>query len=176
MVPDRNETANDADASPFSDNAGNPTPLAPVLLSVFTVMLGLGIIASLLPVYARTLGADGWMLGIIFSVFSLFRTLLTPVTGILSDRWGRKHFMLAGLAAYCLVSLAYIRADSIPLLILVRVLHGMAAALVIPAANAHVGDLAPRNPFAGIDPVFYACAGFLAAAVLFGFRFLDGHH
>jgi len=124
---------------------GNLPSLVPVLLAVFTVMLGLGIIAPLLPVYARTLGADGLMLGVIFSVFSLCRTLFTPVSGVFSDRWGRKYFMLAGLALYCLVSLAYIRAHTIPLLILVRMLHGLAAALVIPVANAYVGDLAPRN-------------------------------
>ncbi len=133
------------------DSPGDPAaprgkpPLVPVLLAVFTVMLGMGIIAPLLPVYARTLGADGLMLGIIFSVFSLCRTVLTPFTGILSDRWGRKYFMMAGLAIYCLVSLAYIWADSIPLLLLVRGLHGLAASLVIPVANAYVGDLAPRK-------------------------------
>jgi MFS transporter, DHA1 family, multidrug resistance protein len=135
--------AESASAPPSAPEAR--PPLVPLLLAVFTVMLGLGIIAPLLPVYARDLGADGMVLGVVFSVFSLFRTLFTPVAGILSDRWGRKYFMLAGLASYCVVSLAYIRADSIPLLLLVRILHGVAAALVIPVANAYVGDLAPRN-------------------------------
>jgi len=144
-MTERIGTLAEAQGTSGSGVPGRPTPLAPVLLAVFTVMLGLGIIAPLLPMYARTLGADGLVLGAIFSVFSLCRTLLTPVTGILSDRWGRKYFMMGGLATYCLVSLAYIRADSIPLLFLVRILHGMAAALVIPAANAYVGDLAPRN-------------------------------
>ncbi len=143
-------TRNETGASPGKESApvvgtGTPPSLVPVLLAVFTVMLGLGIIAPLLPMYARDLGADGLMLGVIFSVFSLCRTLFTPISGIYSDRWGRKYFMLAGLGMYCLVSLAYIQANTIPLLIIVRILHGLAAALVIPVANAYVGDLAPRN-------------------------------
>ena len=136
--------------------------LGPILLAVFTVMLGLGIIAPLIPGYARTLGANGFILGAIFSVFSLSRTLFTPVTGIFSDRFGRKTFILIGLAAYCLVSLAYIRADTISLLLLVRVLHGLAAALVIPVANAYVGDLAPP----GREGVY---TGLYLVSFLFGF-------
>ena len=119
--------------------------LGPVLLAVFTVMMGLGIIAPLIPGYARTLGANGFLLGAIFSVFSISRTALTPITGILSDRWGRRYFMLSGLVFYCLVSIAYIQVESVSGLLIVRALHGMAAALVIPAANAYVADLAPKK-------------------------------
>jgi len=144
--------------------------LVPILLAVFTVMLGLGIITPLIPGFARNLGANGLVLGAIFSVFSISRTLLTPVTGILSDRWGRRTFMLVGLVWYCLVSIAYIGADSIPVLLLVRVLHGMAAALVIPAANAYVGDLAPRQKEGTYTSLFLASflSGFALGPALGG--------
>jgi MFS family permease len=117
--------------------------LGAILLAVFTVMLGVGIIAPLLPGYAKSLGANGLVLGLIFSIFSLSRTCFTPVVGILSDRWGRKHFMVTGLFAYFILSLAYVQAQSTPILLVVRALHGLAAALIIPMANAYVGDLAP---------------------------------
>ncbi len=164
MVPDRNETANDADASPFSDNTGNPTPLAPVLLSVFTVMLGLGIIAPLLPVYARTLGADGLMLGmsaallgtVVTTNLVLAAVLQLPM-GMMADRFSRKGLLLAGTMLSSALFAAVPFATG----------AGFAAGPLLSGAIYQ---------FAGIDPVFYACAGFLAAAVLFGFRFLDGHH
>ncbi len=117
--------------------------LGSLLLAVFTVMLGVGIIAPLLPGYAQSLGANGIVLGLIFSIFSLFRTFFTPVTGILSDRWGRKHFMTTGMLAYFILSLAYVQAQSTPVLLIVRALHGLAAAFIVPVANAYVGDLAP---------------------------------
>lgn len=117
--------------------------IATLMASVFTAMLGVGVIAPLLPVYARSLGANGILLGAIFSVFSASRTLFTPLTGTLSDRLGRKGFMVAGLVLYCMVSAAYIKADTLFGLLAVRALHGLAASLVIPAANAYMGDLAP---------------------------------
>jgi len=66
----------------------------PILaLSVFSSMLGVGIISPLLPLYAENLGATGIWLGIIFSSFSISRTVFMPIIGRLSDRRGRKIFL-----------------------------------------------------------------------------------
>ena len=62
----------------------------PVLaLSIFSSMLGVGIISPLLPLYAENLGATGIWLGVIFSSFSITRAVFMPFIGKLSDRWGR---------------------------------------------------------------------------------------
>jgi MFS family permease len=53
--------------------------------------------------------------------------------------------MVIGLSAYFVLSLAYVQAQSTPILLVVRALHGLAAALIIPIANAYVGDLAPSH-------------------------------
>ena len=144
--------------------------LGSLLLAVFTVMLGVGIIAPLLPGYARSLGANGIVLGLIFSIFSLFRTFFTPVTGILSDRWGRKHFMTTGMLAYFILSLAYVQAQSTPVLLIVRALHGLAAAFIVPVANAYVGDLAPPEKEGTYMGLFLASflAGFALGPALGG--------
>jgi MFS family permease len=144
--------------------------LISLFLAVFTVMLGVGIIAPLLPGYALSLGANGLVLGLIFSIFSLFRTFFTPVTGILSDRWGRKHFMTAGMFAYFILSLAYIQAQSTPILLGIRALHGLAAAFIVPVANAYVGDLAPSEKEGTYMGLFLASflAGFAVGPALGG--------
>ncbi len=171
--------------APHSDQeifpSGQPDPeslkkrrvLGSLLLSVFTVMLGVGIIAPLLPGYARSLGADGVVLGLIFSIFSLFRTFFTPLAGVLSDRWGRKHFMSAGMSAYFILSLAYVQAETTPLLLLVRALHGLAAAFIVPVANAYVGDLAPPQKEGRYMGLFLASflAGFALGPALGGVLF-----
>ncbi len=167
--PDREQ---DPAASPGLqlDGRSRKRVFGSVLLAVFTVMLGVGIIAPLLPGYARSLGANGILLGMIFSVFSLGRTCFTPVTGILSDRWGRKYFMVTGLFIYFLLSLAYIRADSTIHLLFVRALHGIAAALVVPIANAYVGDLAPPDREGTYTGLFLASflSGFSIGPILGG--------
>ena len=76
-------------------------------------MTGLGIIWPLVPVYAVHLGAGGLQVGIIIASFNLARTLFNPLAGRLSDRWGRKPFIAAGLLLYALVSVLYVMATRV---------------------------------------------------------------
>jgi MFS family permease len=118
----------------------------PILaLSTFSSMLGVGIISPLLPLYAENMGATGIWLGIIFSSFSISRTIFMPIIGRLSDRRGRKLFLCTGLLIYSIISLGYIWADSVSQLILVRLIQGSAAGMIIPIAQAYVGDISPEG-------------------------------
>jgi multidrug resistance protein len=118
----------------------------PILgLSVFSSNLGNGIIAPLLPFYAEKLGANGIWLGIIFAGVSLSSAIFMPFSGRLSDRVGRKLILSIGLFAYTLFSFAYVWADNIASLTLVRFLQGAAACMVQPIAQAYVGDITPEG-------------------------------
>ncbi len=90
-------------------------------------MLGVGIIAPLLPLYADNLGATGIWLGVIFAGFSVSRAIVMPIFGRLSDRSGRKLFICIGLLSYAIISLGFIWANSLLQLALIRFLHGIAA-------------------------------------------------
>ena len=79
-----------------------------LFMAVFASTMGVGFIGPLLPLYARDLGAAGLSLGMIFAGFSMARFLLTPFIGRLSDRFGRKVFLAAGLAVFSGFSLAYL--------------------------------------------------------------------
>ncbi len=68
-----------------------------------------------------------------------------PIVGRLSDRRGRKLFICSGLVAYAIISLGYIWANSVPLLTLVRLIHGVAAGMIMPVAQAYVGDISPEG-------------------------------
>jgi len=107
--------------------------------------MGIGFIGPLLPLYGRDLGAAGLQIGMIFSGFSMARLVLTPFIGRLSDKRGRKIFLALGLAIVSLFSLAYLRVETAGQLILVRVLHGAAAGLVIPIAQAYIGEISPKG-------------------------------
>ena len=116
-----------------------------LFIAMFASTIGVGFIGPLLPLYARDLGAAGLSLGMIFAGFSMARLLLVPFIGRLSDRFGRKLFLAVGLAAYSVFSLAYLNADTAWHLILVRVFHGASAGMVIPVAQAYIGDIAPKG-------------------------------
>ncbi|MFQ5996942.1 MAG: MFS transporter [Dehalococcoidales bacterium] len=118
----------------------------PILaLSIFSSMLGSGIVVPLLPLYAESLGASGFWLGVIFAAFPISRTLFTPVFGRLSDRSGRKPFICIGLFFYALISLGFIWANSVYQLVLIRLVHGVTGGMILPIAQAYVGDISPEG-------------------------------
>ncbi len=117
----------------------------PVLgLAIFASMLGVGIVAPLLPLYAEKMGATGVWIGMIFAGFSISRAIVMPLAGRFSDRSGRKLFLGAGLFTYAVISLGYIWAGNPFQLMVVRLIQGIAAGLVIPIAQAYVGDMSPE--------------------------------
>jgi MFS family permease len=118
----------------------------PVLaLAIFSSMLGAGIVVPLLPLYAESMGASGLSLGFIFAGFSISRTIFTPVFGRLSDRKGRKLFLVIGLFTYAIISFTYIMADQVYQLVLIRIVHGVTGAMILPIAQAYIGDLSPEG-------------------------------
>ena len=117
--------------------------LLTLLLSVFIALLGIGIIVPIMPVFAKELGAGGFALGMIIAAFSVTRGLLLPVVGNLSDRWGRKGFLVIGLLIYGLVGLLIPHATSIGHLIGIRGFHGVGSAMIVPVAMAYMSLLAP---------------------------------
>ena len=118
----------------------------PVLaLAIFSSMLGAGIVVPLLPLYAEGMGATGLSLGFIFAGFAITRTLVTPFFGRLSDRKGRKLFLTIGLFTYALVSFAYVLAGHVYHLVLIRLVHGVTGAMILPIAQAYIGDLSPEG-------------------------------
>lgn len=116
-----------------------------LFISIFSAMIGLGIVVPLLPFYAESLGASGIWIGAIFSGFSLARAIFMPIIGKMSDKRGRKAFIVFGLLIYTLISLAYVAANSVYSLTLVRIVHGFASAMVIPIAMAYIADLSPKG-------------------------------
>lgn len=114
-----------------------------LLLSVMIALFGIGIIVPVMPVFAVSLGAGGLALGLIIAAFSITRTILQPIVGNLSDRWGRKGFLISGLLIYSVVGLILPEATSVVNLIGIRALHGVGSAMIVPVAMAYVGEMAP---------------------------------
>ncbi len=128
-----------------SKHQASSTILALLSLSVGVAMIGLGIIWPLIPVYAVELGAGGFLVGLIIASFNLSRTLFSPFAGWMSDRWGRKKFIVSGLFIYALISVLYVLPEQPETLILIRFFHGVASLFVVPIAMALAADIAPKQ-------------------------------
>ena len=99
-------------------------------------MLGMGVVAPLLPLYAQDFGASGFLIGLTFGSFSLARIAFSPLVGREVDRRGKKPLILYGLGLFIFSSLAYLVSWDIGSLLAARTLQGVAAALL----RSHRGD------------------------------------
>lgn len=121
----------------------NRRVLGVLFISILSCMVGVGIIAPLLPVYATEMGATGIWLGLIFAGFSVSRAISMPLIGRWSDVFGRKRFIASGLLVYTLAALGFVHSSSPLSLALIRFCQGFAAAMVIPISMAFIGDITP---------------------------------
>jgi len=171
-----------------------------LMVAAFSAALGLAVITPFLPELAAHHGANGFWIGMIFAGFGISRGIVTPFIGKVSDRVGRKIFVVAGLVIYTAVSLLYPKAGNVYQLTLVRLIHGLSAGMILPIVMTYVGEISTRGregvatgmlnmvlylgvaagPLLGgelaerygFDAVFYAMAGFGAAALLLVIFFL----
>lgn len=116
-----------------------------LFLAIFASTLGQGLIVPLLPAYAHSLGASGFFIGLIFGAFSFSRSLFLPYFGKLSDKKGRKPFITVGLFLYFCASIAFMFSNSVPSLIVIRFFQGIAAAMILPVAQAYAGEISPKG-------------------------------
>ncbi|HMB20948.1 MAG TPA: MFS transporter, partial [Spirochaetota bacterium] len=129
----------------MSNNRKTTKILITLFIAIFSSTLGSGLVVPLLPGYAHTMGASGFLIGMIFGAFSLSRTVMLPLVGFLSDSRGRKPFITLGLFIYFIASVLFIFADNIAFLIIIRFIQGGAAAMILPIAQAYAGDITPHE-------------------------------
>jgi predicted MFS family arabinose efflux permease len=131
-----------------------PTPLEPLFTRAFVMLglaelayfTGLGVAVYALPLYVTgPLGSDRAAAGIAFGAFAVSALLLRPVAGRLADVWGRSPLLVGGavLAAVCTLLTAY--AGSLAVVVLLRLLLGVAEAAFFVAGFAALADLAPAS-------------------------------
>ncbi len=99
----------------------------------------------LLPLFAAALGAGDLLLGTILSVSTLTGMFLKPFIGILSDRWGRRAWLLLGTLFFAAVPFFYRFVQTPEQLFAIRIIHGTATAIYGPVTLAFVAEQSRRN-------------------------------
>jgi MFS family permease len=101
--------------------------------------------SPLLPLFARQLGADARLIGVIVGASTLTGIVVKLPAGAWSDVLGRRALLVAGAAVFALMPFAYLGVSGIALLIALRVVHGSATAIFGPVASASLSDIAPAH-------------------------------
>ncbi len=107
--------------------------------TVLVDMIGFGIVLPLLPYYAESFGASPFDVTLLVASFSAMQFLAVPFWGRISDRHGRRPFIVLGLFASALSYLLFGLAQSLTVLFVSRIAAG-AAGGTISVAQAYVAD------------------------------------
>lgn len=111
-----------------------------VLMAVaFVDMIGFTLVLPLMPLYALKLHASPTIIGLLTASFPIAQLLASPVWGRVSDRYGRRPALLAGLAASAVAYVIFGLAQSLWLLFVSRFVQGLGGGTT-GVAQAYVAD------------------------------------
>jgi MFS transporter, DHA1 family, multidrug resistance protein len=132
-------------------HAARPWRLLPLLIAMTAIgPVTLNIVVPALPGMITRLGTDAATVQLTLSLFLLSLACAQLVLGPLSDRFGRRPVVLAGLALSVIASLAAIAASSIGALIAARIIQAAGASTGIVIGRAIIRDLYDRDRAAGM--------------------------
>jgi MFS family permease len=113
-----------------------------VAMALATTMLGTTLPTPLYVLYEQQLGLAAFMGTVIFAVYAAGVLAALLVLGRASDQFGRRRVLLVGLLFAALSAVAFLLAHGLALLIVGRVLSGLAAGVFTGTATAALVDLA----------------------------------
>lgn len=117
-----------------------------ICLAAISAFVELYILVAALPIYVATqLGGQRSEIGFVMGSFSVAAVLTNIAIGRQLDRHGRKRILAFGTIGFALLSLLYLYAASVPLMLPIRFLHGAAWAVVFATLNTIVSDAAPPH-------------------------------
>ncbi|MCH1482398.1 MAG: MFS transporter [Alphaproteobacteria bacterium] len=98
-----------------------------------------------LPLFAAMLGASDILLGLVVSVSTLTGIVVKPIVGFLSDRQGRRIWLLISAGLFIIMPFAYPVVRTPEELFALRLVHGLATAIFGPVSLALVAEMAGRR-------------------------------
>ncbi len=129
--------------APVLGVTNGPRPmLLGLYIFVLTLMFGVGVANPIVPLYSASLGASWIEIGLIGTGWGLAYTLLAPVAGGFSDRFGRRPVLIASGGLSAAAALFYFFSSTLSQVIVIRILEGMVWGLIWPVAEAMTTEAA----------------------------------
>jgi MFS family permease len=133
-------------------------------------MLGFGIIAPILPLFARSFGVGYDAAGLLISAFAFTRLIFDLVAGPIVDRYGERLAATAGLAFVAVSSVLTGLAPNFTLAVVFRGAGGAGSSVLFAALYSYLLKVVPRDRMARTLGVFYGSfnIGFIAGGPIGG--------
>ena len=104
----------------------------------------IGAVETFMPIYSDIIGIEKWITGLIMSLQILTIALLRPVAGLLSDRYGRKPFIMIGLAVSAISLLFLPFTTEFYSLLLVMIMHGLGISLTTSSTSPLISEISSK--------------------------------
>ncbi|HKM00151.1 MAG TPA: MFS transporter [Mobilitalea sp.] len=122
----------------------NGTYLLLTLVNLITAF-GFSMIASIVSSYAVSLGAGLTLAGTLAGVFSLSALVIRPFSGMALDILNKRNMCIFSTIMICVSFVGYSFAQTIPVMLFFRVLHGMSFGISSTSTMALVSGYIPKE-------------------------------
>jgi DHA1 family multidrug resistance protein-like MFS transporter len=141
-----------------------------VMLVVFIVMAGAGLVLPILPLFARSFGVGYGAVGLLVSAYGLARLVFDLVAGPIVDRFGERVTAVGGLAVIALGSAMTGIASSFGMAVVAWAAAGVGSAIALAALYTRVLRIVPTQQMARTLGIFYGTfnTGFVAGGAASG--------
>ena len=125
------------------------------MLGTLVIMLGYGIVAPVLPNYARSFGVGYDAVGVLVAAFSLTRLVFDPFVGRLLARFGERSMATIGAVGVGVSSVMAALAPNYPLLVIFRGIGGAGSAVFFAAILSFLLRTIPSDRVGRVMGVYY---------------------
>ncbi|WMT39092.1 MFS transporter [Paenibacillus sp. D2_2] len=137
---------------------------AAILLGYFMALLDTTIVNITLPEMTRYFGGTVSQISWVMNGYNLAFAALILTASRLADQFGRKKIFILGLVLFTLSSLLAGLSGSLGMLILFRVIQGLAGAIIVPVTIPLTTTTFPKEKHGMIIGIWGAIAGLAAAS------------
>ena len=116
-----------------------------IMLATIMQVLDTTIANVALPSMTGDLGASQDTINWVLTSYIVAAAVMTPVTGWLSDRIGKRELFLASIIGFVVASLLCGIAWSLPTMVLFRLIQGLFGAAIVPLSQTFLLDINPRE-------------------------------
>ena len=108
---------------------------------LFLISMPMVFITFALPLRAEELGASGFEIGLLYSVFTASVFVIRPLVGFGLDQFGRRGFFILALVFYCAANALYVFSAGVETLIAARFIQGIGFSVLAITADTITADL-----------------------------------
>jgi MFS transporter, DHA2 family, multidrug resistance protein len=116
-----------------------------IMLGTVMQVLDTTIANVALPAMTGDLGASPDTITWVLTSYIVASAIMTPVTGWVADRIGRKEFFILSIAGFVATSVACAGAWSLASMVFFRLLQGVFGAAIVPLSQTFLLDINPRE-------------------------------